>query len=225
MTMKSTFFFLLIMGWALCGACQKTATSYYADARLSQEVSQSQAKFMQTITTKLDQTVVTEVVDLLTQQLVSSTTYKGKEPFGIWKLPSRTSPKTLDFDFELLYDAEKCANSPELLRVSDYFQNDTLNGYVAPKLESGGTVMQFVAKQIVYAAIARENGIAGRVYLKMLIDSNGAVSNISIIKGVHVLLDKEAARVLRLLKFSSPARLQGAAVPICVTMPIAFRLE
>ncbi len=223
--MKSTLFFVLFMGWALCATCQKTATSYYADAWLSQEVSQSQAKFKKTIITHPDQTVITEVVDLSTQQILSSNTYRGKEPFGIWTVPSRPAPKILNFDFELIYDAEKCVNSPELLRVSDYWQNDTLKGYLAPKLVSGGTVMQFIAKEVIYAAVARENGIAGRVYVKMMIDSNGAVSKVSIAKGVHMLLDKEAVRVLRQLKFSSPARLNDVAVPVCVTIPISFRLE
>jgi TonB family protein len=55
------------------------------------------------------------------------------------------------------------------------------------------------------------------------IDSKGEVKDIVETKGAHIMLDKEAVQIVRKLKFSCPAMLDGQPTEVCVRMPLTFR--
>ena len=57
-----------------------------------------------------------------------------------------------------------------------------------------------------------------------IVTKDGQIENIVVNKGVDITLDKEAVRILRALKFSTPPLLNGRPVNICVKFPISFRL-
>jgi periplasmic protein TonB len=63
----------------------------------------------------------------------------------------------------------------------------------------GGQValMQWLSANVKYPAIARENGIQGRVVLKFIIERDGSVSNVVFLKKIHDLLDEESMRVVK----------------------------
>ncbi len=82
-----------------------------------------------------------------------------------------------------------------------------------------------MTSKIYYPLEARENGIMGEIILCFTIDIEGKIENICVKKGVHVLLDKEAMRVLRLLKFSKPAFYKGNAIAVEMETVLKFRLQ
>ena len=79
--------------------------------------------------------------------------------------------------------------------------------------------------KLIYPTYAIENEIQGTVEVCFTINELGVKENLTIIKGVHYLLDKEAARVVNETKFETSAKLNEIPIPICIKMPITFRLE
>lgn len=222
--MKNMKLILLLLTCA--GIChgQTTQTKYFSGERLDKEVPENKAKFAQVITQNTDGTTTTEVHNLSKRIVVQSQTYKGNEPFGIWKLPYGDGFKTLDYNFPLLYTKESCSDGPQTA-IGDYFQNNDSLGYEAPKIAGGETTFyQYAGKNTFYPARAKENGIQGTVYLQLSLTSAGA-ENIVVKRGVDISLDKEAVRVLRGLRFISPPKLNGKPyVMNCLVVPLKFKL-
>lgn len=66
----------------------------------------------------------------------------------------------------------------------------------------------------------RSSGITGTVTVKFIIEKNGRVSNITIVRGVDKLINDEAIRVIRKLPVFQPAKLHGKPVRMEYTMPV-----
>ncbi|HIT48972.1 MAG TPA: energy transducer TonB [Candidatus Coprenecus stercoripullorum] len=92
----------------------------------------------------------------------------------------------------------------------------------------GGSPDQFstwVSKNIKYPAIARENGISGRVLVSLTIEKDGSVTNVKVVRGVDALLDKEAVRVVQSSPKWEPARQMDKVVRVTYTVPVTFVLR
>ena len=83
---------------------------------------------------------------------------------------------------------------------------------------------QWVNKNITYPMIARENGIEGTVRCEFIVNAQGHVENVKVLRSVEGTLDAEAVRVLSSSPQWSPGRQQGKAVKVKVNIPIVFRL-
>ena len=86
-------------------------------------------------------------------------------------------------------------------------------------------LMKYIDSNKKYPAIAVENGIQGRVVLKFIVEKDGSLSDIKILKGVHELLDKEAIRVVKAMPNWTPGKQSGQTVRSYFTLPISFKLE
>ncbi len=84
---------------------------------------------------------------------------------------------------------------------------------------------KFVAKNIKYPAIARENDITGTVYIRFVVTKTGVVDRVQLVRGVDPLLDKEAVRVVKTLPKWKPGKQRGVPVSVYYTMPIKFELQ
>lgn len=85
--------------------------------------------------------------------------------------------------------------------------------------------MQFIADNVVYPQVARQDSIAGTVYVSFIIEKDGKVSNVGILRGVHESIDNEAMRVIKLMPAWIPGKQRGQAVRVRFNMPISFRLS
>jgi periplasmic protein TonB len=74
-----------------------------------------------------------------------------------------------------------------------------------------------------YPAIARDGHVEGIVILDVIIDERGDVTSTRVLRSV-VLLDQAAVEAVRQWKFT-PARLNGEAIPIVMTVTVSFRLQ
>jgi TonB family protein len=222
--MNKSILTILILAFTTICFGQTTQTKYFNSEWLGKEVAQDKAKFSQTIIQNADGTVTTEITDIKKSEIVRSETFKGNEPYGIWKLRYGKDYKTIDYNFPLIYSDEKCNDSLPI-KTNDFFQdNDSLN-YKAPKISTGElTIYQFIGKNVIYPTRAKE-GIQGTVYLQLTLTKEGTFENIVVKRGTNILLDKEAVRVLRQLKFSSPPTINGQAYTFkCLALPIKYRL-
>ena len=85
-------------------------------------------------------------------------------------------------------------------------------------------LLNFIAKNTVYPEEALKNNIQGRVTLKFVVNTDGAVDRIEIIGSVDPLLDNEAIRVIGLLPKFRPGKQGGVPVPVWFTVPVNFQL-
>ena len=96
---------------------------------------------------------------------------------------------------------------------------------VMPEFPGGQTeLLKFVAKRVKYPTEAQRKGAQGRVIVKFVVETNGSISNIHVVKGIDPLLDAEAIRVCTTMPTWAPARQEGKAVRCYYTIPVTFGL-
>ena len=87
------------------------------------------------------------------------------------------------------------------------------------------TFTKWVFSQIEYPEIAKENGVQGRVVLEFIVDTDGAVKNVKVLRGVDSSLDKEAVRVVSSSPKWTPGKQRNKPVRVRYTFPIIFQLR
>ena len=85
-------------------------------------------------------------------------------------------------------------------------------------------LMKYLAENTKYPAIAKENGVSGRVFVQFVIDKTGKVVDVTVPRGVDKSLDKEAVRVVKSMPNWKPGMKDGAPVKVRYTIPINFKL-
>ena len=87
-------------------------------------------------------------------------------------------------------------------------------------------MMKYIAENIKYPVIAQENGIQGRVICQFVIEKNGSVTDIQVVRSSgDASLDKEAERVIKTMPKWKPGKQRGKPVRVKYTIPVAFRLQ
>jgi TonB family protein len=218
--------YLLLLVLPLLKAQPTSETKYFNDKYSSKEVPKEKAKYSQTITTNADSSITTEIRKIKTNEIITSQTYKGEEPFGTWKFVTSEGIEELDYNFRMNYSNTSCKDSISRGLIKDYFEDNDSLGYKAPKIANGDTsIYDALSRIVVYPQDAKERGISGTVYLNFNITKDGKIENISVSKSSNIYLDKETVRIFRTLKFSSPAYLNGKPINICVRFPFKYTLE
>lgn len=92
----------------------------------------------------------------------------------------------------------------------------------------GGDANQFskwVNQRLVYPEDAKEARVQGRVTLQFTILSDGSITDVKVIRGVHSSLDKEAVRVVSMSPRWTPGEQSGEPVSVTYTFPVIFQLR
>lgn len=85
--------------------------------------------------------------------------------------------------------------------------------------------MTFLQRNIMYPAAAKKNKIQGPVYVSFVVEKNGSISNIRVLKGIGYGCDEEAVRVIGLMPAWTPGIQNGNTVRVQVIIPLAFKLS
>ncbi|HTN19826.1 MAG TPA: energy transducer TonB [Pelobium sp.] len=83
----------------------------------------------------------------------------------------------------------------------------------------------FLTRNLNYPSAAAEIGISGKVLVSFVIEKNGEISNLKVLKGIGAGCDEEAMRVIKKSPFWKPGMQNGRAVRVAYIMPIVFRME
>lgn len=89
----------------------------------------------------------------------------------------------------------------------------------------GGSVNGWLSDHIKYPVVAAENGIQGRVVVQFVVEKDGSVSQVKVVRGVDPSLDKEAVRVISSMPKWIPGKQNGVSVRSRFTVPVTFRLQ
>ena len=95
-----------------------------------------------------------------------------------------------------------------------------------PQFPGGETkLMEYIAKNLTYPQEAKDKGIDGRVFVAMVIEKDGSVSNVKVLRGIGGGCDEEAVRVISALPKWKPGKMNGEPVRVSYQIPINFKLQ
>ncbi len=86
-------------------------------------------------------------------------------------------------------------------------------------------LLKYLSSHIKYPSICRENNIQGRVVLQFIVNKDGSIVDVEVIKPVHPQLDKEAVRVVEGMPKWKAGSQRGKPVRVKYTLPVNFRLN
>ncbi|MEN6588526.1 MAG: energy transducer TonB [Proteiniphilum sp.] len=191
-----------------------------------------------TQTKKLDETVL--VQDVLAEEEIEITRRDPTPP----PPPPPPEPETP----EIIEVVEEKVETKLNIQVEDDQSQRQLQSYVPPpppkpKQEEvteeifvvvenqpefpGGNaaMMKFLSDNIKYPVIAQENGIQGRVICNFVVEKDGSITDVQVVRGVDPSLDREAIRVIQQMPRWKPGRQRGQPVRVRFTLPVVFRLQ
>ena len=87
------------------------------------------------------------------------------------------------------------------------------------------SLFAFLGRNMKYPVVAQELGIQGRVVARFVVQKNGKVGNVEIIRSVDPGCDKEVIRLVNSMPKWTPGRQNGKLVPVWYTLPIVFKLQ
>lgn len=86
-------------------------------------------------------------------------------------------------------------------------------------------LIKFLSENIRYPEEAEEHGYQGRVVCTFVVERNGDINDVRVVKPVHPALDNEAVRVISSMPRWVPGRQNGNPVRVKYTTPVTFRLK
>lgn len=125
----------------------------------------------------------------------------------------------------------KLSFRPDKVVVKGPSYDDVVSYYdcdVRPSFLNSYEISRFLEKwvyqYIKYPESAIRNGVQGKVMVDFIIDKDGKVTDVRVIRGVDPELDEEAVRVISASPKWKPGRVKGNKVRTSVTIPVEFRL-
>ena len=108
---------------------------------------------------------------------------------------------------------------PEVEKVFDVVEQ-------MPSFPGGPSgLMEWLSNNVKYPVVAQENGVQGRVVVSFVVERDGSITDVKVVRGVDPSLDREASRVVRAMPRWIPGKQNGSAVRVKYNVPVAFRLQ
>lgn len=90
--------------------------------------------------------------------------------------------------------------------------------------EFNGNLNQWLGQNIMYPEEAQQERIEGKVFVTFVVEKDGTVSRVTVVRSAHPILDAEALRVIQSMPKWKPATMNGETVRFSKTLPITFKL-
>ncbi len=95
-----------------------------------------------------------------------------------------------------------------------------------PQFPGGDDALRtYISDNVKYPDDAVAEKIEGRVFVSFVVDKNGDVTDVKVLRGVHPRLDEESLRVVREMPKWTPGTLKGKPVGVSYTIPVSFKLN
>jgi protein TonB len=86
-------------------------------------------------------------------------------------------------------------------------------------------LLKYIAQNIKYPSAAQRANVSGKVYVKFVVERDGGIGEVNILKGIGFGCDEETHRVIKSLPKFAPGKQNGRNVRVWYTLPVAFQLE
>jgi periplasmic protein TonB len=95
-----------------------------------------------------------------------------------------------------------------------------------PEPKGGMTAFyKYIGEDLKYPNLARRNNIEGRVFVKFVVEKDGSLTDVQVLKGIGGGCDEEAVRVIKGAPNWKPGKQRGRPVRVQMILPIVFKLE
>ncbi len=141
----------------------------------------------------------------------------------LYKLHGLTS----DQDYQLLV---KLVNQRNELQKKVWTLPDAYGIFadseVQPSPEGGMSAFyEYIRRNLRYPALPRQQGVEGKVFVQFVVETDGSLTNVEVIRGIGSGYDEEAVRVVRQSVPWNPGTQNGKLVKVRMVLPITFKLN
>lgn len=84
---------------------------------------------------------------------------------------------------------------------------------------------EYIANNLRYPSEAIADNVSGRVFVKFVVEADGTITNVKVVRPLHPILDAEAVRVIEGMPKWIPSKQGDKYVSCMLTMPIRFELN
>ena len=84
-------------------------------------------------------------------------------------------------------------------------------------------LMKYIESHINYPLMAAKNKVQGRVIVQFVVEKDGSIGEVKVVRSVDKDLDKEAIRLVKSLPKFTPGRQNGQVVRVWYTLPVPFK--
>jgi len=184
---------------------------------------------------KVEYTNVERMVDDTPEEIIPITEQKVKPP------PPKPPPQVTiinvveddvevedDIEIDIDFDEDEEMDAFEFVVEDEEIEEEQIFLVVEnmPEFPGGESAMyKFIGKNIEYPRMAKESGISGRVFVTFVVEKDGSVTDVKILRGIGGGCDEEAVRVIKKMPRWSPGKQRGKPVRVQYRMPIKFTLQ
>ena len=117
----------------------------------------------------------------------------------------------------------------ESVSGTSYQRSGKINHFTKDEIEpvfTGGldAFYKFLAHEVHYPKLAKKNNVQGKVFLSFMIDNDGTLTNVKVVRGIGSGCDEESVRVLKMSPPWQPGYQYGVAVRVMYSIPLTFSL-
>lgn len=95
-----------------------------------------------------------------------------------------------------------------------------------PQFPGGDSaVMEFIKNNLIYPENAKENGVQGKVIVSFVVETDGSISEVTVVRGIDPELDAEAIRLIKSMPKWAPGTQRGKPVRVKYQIPVRFQLK
>ena len=177
-------------------------------------------------------------VEVIEEEMVEITKQEQPKPQPPAPKPQVTQIEIVDNEEEIEDEIEIDAEVSQDEVIEEYFAPAEIEEEeiveaeifkvveVMPEFPGGAAkMMEYIQKNIKYPLMARESDIQGRVFVNFVVEPDGSISNVAVLRGIGGGCDEEAVRVVQSMPKWNPGKQRGTAVRCAFTVPIIFKLQ
>jgi TonB family protein len=95
-----------------------------------------------------------------------------------------------------------------------------------PEFKGGYKVMEkYLKDKMIYPISAKKEGIQGIVFVQFVVERNGKITNVKILRGIDKACDEEVIRLVKSMPHWVPGRQDGKVARVLFAIPVKFKLE
>ena len=95
-----------------------------------------------------------------------------------------------------------------------------------PSFPGGPSALnQYLSSNVKYPVVAQENGVQGRVVVSFVVERDGSITDVKVVRSVDPSLDREASRVVSSMPKWIPGKQNGSPVRVKYNVPVSFKLQ
>lgn len=184
---------------------------------------------------KVEYSDTERVADITQEEIIPITEQKVKPPppkppqqVTIIKVVSNDVEVENEIDIDMSFDEDVAMDEFKFVKDEEEIEEQQIFLVVEnmPEFPGGEAAMyKFIGNNIDYPRMAKESGISGRVFVTFVVERDGSVTDVQIIRGIGGGCDEEAVRVIKAMPKWTPGKQRGKPVRVQYRMPIKFTLQ